>query len=80
MAEIETDKATLAWENQEDGFIAKILIPAGAKDIPVGTPLAVLVEDKDDIVKVADYQPSAASDASSSSASEAAPSAGACQD
>jgi pyruvate/2-oxoglutarate dehydrogenase complex dihydrolipoamide acyltransferase (E2) component len=28
-AEIETDKATLAFENQDDGFIAKIVKPGG---------------------------------------------------
>jgi hypothetical protein len=29
LAEIETDKATIEWEAQEEGFIAKILKPAG---------------------------------------------------
>lgn len=33
MAEIETDKATIEWEAQEEGFIAKILKPAGQKQI-----------------------------------------------
>ncbi len=30
LAEIETDKATMEWEAQEEGFLAKILKPAGA--------------------------------------------------
>lgn len=47
LADIETDKATLAWENQDDGFVAKLLKPSGSKDIPVGTPLIVIVEDKE---------------------------------
>lgn len=29
LAEIETDKATIEWEAQEEGFIAKIIKPAG---------------------------------------------------
>lgn len=29
LAEIETDKATLGFENQEDGVLAKILVPSG---------------------------------------------------
>lgn len=29
LAEVETDKATIEWEAQEEGFIAKILAPAG---------------------------------------------------
>lgn len=28
---------------QDDGFIAKILVEAGTKDIKVGTPLAIMV-------------------------------------
>ena len=30
------DKATLEMETTEDGFIAKILLGDGAKDVPVG--------------------------------------------
>lgn len=29
MAEVETDKATVAFESVEDGFLAKILVFAG---------------------------------------------------
>lgn len=67
LADIETDKATLPWENQDDGFIAKLLRPSGSKDIPVGTPLVVLVEEKDHISKFKDFKAegsSAESDAS----------------
>lgn len=35
LAEIETDKATLAFENQDEGYIARILQPSGAQDIKV---------------------------------------------
>ena len=42
-------QATLEWENQEDGFLAKILVGDGSKDIPVGTPVAVITEEKDDV-------------------------------
>lgn len=34
------------WESQDDGYIAKLLVPEGAKDIAVGSPVAVFVEDK----------------------------------
>jgi hypothetical protein len=30
------DKATLDMEVQEEGYLAKILLPEGAKDVPVG--------------------------------------------
>lgn len=39
----------MEWENQDDGFLAKILIPDGTKDIAVGTPVAVICDDKDDV-------------------------------
>ncbi|KAL9962710.1 hypothetical protein ACROYT_G031843 [Oculina patagonica] len=32
LAQIETDKATMEFETPEEGFLAKILIPAGSKD------------------------------------------------
>ena len=36
LAEIETDKATMGFETPEEGYLAKILLPAGSKDIPLG--------------------------------------------
>jgi pyruvate dehydrogenase E2 component (dihydrolipoamide acetyltransferase) len=30
LAEVETDKATIEWESQEEGYIARILTPSGA--------------------------------------------------
>ncbi len=37
LVEIETDKAQMDFEFQEEGVIAKILKEAGAKDVPVGS-------------------------------------------
>jgi pyruvate dehydrogenase E2 component (dihydrolipoamide acetyltransferase) len=36
LAEIETDKATLGFEAGDEGYIAKIILPGGSKDVPVG--------------------------------------------
>lgn len=36
LAEIETDKASMGFDTPEEGYLAKILIPAGTKDVPVG--------------------------------------------
>ncbi|XP_058730896.1 dihydrolipoyllysine-residue acetyltransferase component 1 of pyruvate dehydrogenase complex, mitochondrial-like [Vicia villosa] len=41
LCEIETDKATLEFESLEEGFLAKILVPDGSKDVPVGQPIAI---------------------------------------
>ncbi|XP_021295301.1 dihydrolipoyllysine-residue acetyltransferase component 1 of pyruvate dehydrogenase complex, mitochondrial isoform X2 [Herrania umbratica] len=52
LCEIETDKATLEFESLEEGFLAKILVPEGSKDVPVGQPIAITVEDADNIQKI----------------------------
>ena len=43
LAEVETDKATVDYESVDDGIIAKILVPEGAQDIAINTPIAVVV-------------------------------------
>ncbi|KAJ4308392.1 pyruvate dehydrogenase complex dihydrolipoamide acetyltransferase component (E2) [Neodidymelliopsis sp. IMI 364377] len=49
LVEIETDKAQMDFEFQEEGTIAKILRDAGEKDVPVGSPIAVMVEEGEDV-------------------------------
>ena len=55
LAEIETDKATMAFETPEEGYLAKILVPAGTKGVPLGQPLCIIVESEDDIAKFKDF-------------------------
>lgn len=55
LVEIETDKAQMDFEFQEEGFIAKVLLESGSKDVPVGSPIAVLVENEDDVAAFADF-------------------------
>lgn len=62
LCEIETDKATLEFESLEEGFLAKILVPEGSKDVPVGQPIAITVEDPDDINRVLANDVSGATD------------------
>ncbi|CCH42504.1 dihydrolipoamide acetyltransferase [Wickerhamomyces ciferrii] len=62
IAEIETDKAQMDFEFQEEGFLAKILVEAGAKDIPVNTPIAVYVEDKANVEAFKDFTAESKSD------------------
>lgn len=49
IAEIETDKATMDFEFQEEGFLAKILVKEGTSDVPVGKPIAIYTETKDNL-------------------------------
>ncbi|KAM4015966.1 dihydrolipoyllysine-residue acetyltransferase component of pyruvate dehydrogenase complex, mitochondrial isoform 2-T2 [Anomaloglossus baeobatrachus] len=60
LAEIETDKATIGFEVQEEGYLAKILIAEGTRDVPLGTPLCIIVEKESDIGSFADYKETAA--------------------
>ena len=55
LAAIETDKAVVDYEMQDEGILAAILYPDGAKDVPLGTPLAILVDNKEDIAAFANY-------------------------
>jgi pyruvate dehydrogenase E2 component (dihydrolipoamide acetyltransferase) len=72
LAEIETDKATLAFENQDDGYVAKLLVHDGTKDIPIGQPVCVLVEEEASIPALKDWAPGKGAGAAAP-AKEAAP-------
>ncbi|KAI9715839.1 MAG: pyruvate dehydrogenase complex dihydrolipoamide acetyltransferase component (E2) [Chrysothrix sp. TS-e1954] len=49
LVEIETDKAQMDFELTEDGMLAKILKESGEKDVAVGNPIAVMVEEGGDV-------------------------------
>ncbi|KAI0303499.1 single hybrid motif-containing protein [Multifurca ochricompacta] len=49
LLEIETDKAVIDVEAQDDGIIGKIIVQDGQKNIPVGKAIALLAEEGDDI-------------------------------
>ena len=48
VAEVETDKATAEIESFDDGVLLKFFQPAGS-DVAVGTPIAIIGEEDDDI-------------------------------
>jgi len=56
VAEIETDKATMAFEAQDDGYVAKILVEAG-NEIAVNVPVMITVEEEEDIAAFKDFVP-----------------------
>src|SRR6185436_9752164 len=45
LAEIETDKATMEVEAVDEGKLGKLLIAEGTDDVPVNTPIAVLLNE-----------------------------------
>ncbi|KAK9330082.1 hypothetical protein V1520DRAFT_341564 [Lipomyces starkeyi] len=55
--EIETDKAQMDVEAQDDGILVKIYKDAGAKEVPVGATIAVIAEPGDDIASLGIPEP-----------------------
>jgi pyruvate dehydrogenase E1 component beta subunit len=49
LAEIETDKATMEFESIDEGRIARILVAEGTDEVKVGTVIAILAADGEDI-------------------------------
>ena len=52
IAEIETDKTTMEVETIDDGVVGKLLVPAGAENVPVNTVIAILIDDANDSIAV----------------------------
>jgi pyruvate dehydrogenase E2 component (dihydrolipoamide acetyltransferase) len=55
LVEIETDKAQMDFEFQEEGVLAKILKDSGEKDVAVGNPIAVMVEEEGDVAAFEEF-------------------------
>lgn len=53
MAEIETDKATMEFEAVDEGVIGKITVAEGTEGVKVGTVIALLAEDGEDVSAIA---------------------------
>lgn len=71
---IETDKATMDFEAQDEGILAKILRDGpNANDIPIGAPIAVVVEEEDDVASFADFTLEEEAPAPAASVAEPAP-------
>ena len=44
LCDIDTDKASVALEVQDDGILARILVAAQGSELPVGSPIALIVD------------------------------------
>lgn len=73
LCSVETDKATVDFEAQDDGVIAKILVEAGPSEIRCGKPILITVEDAAHVAAFKDY----VVEASAAPAAPAAPAAAA---
>ena len=61
LAEIETDKATMEIEAVEEGILTKILVTEGSAGVKVNAPIAVLLEDGEDVSMMDGYVAGASS-------------------
>lgn len=55
LAEIETDKAVMDFETPEEGYLAKIVVLAGQKDVTVGKLVCIIVENESDVDAFKDF-------------------------
>ncbi len=53
LAEIETDKATMEFEAVDEGTIAKILVSDGSEGVKVGTVIALIADEGEDVSEAA---------------------------
>ncbi|MGV6838623.1 MAG: pyruvate dehydrogenase complex dihydrolipoamide acetyltransferase [Planktomarina sp.] len=74
LAEIETDKATMEFEAVDEGIVGKILVPEGTEGVKVNAPIAVLVEEGEEVGDL-EAAPAAPAAAAAPSSAPAAPSA-----
>ena len=73
MAEIETDKATMEFEAVDEGTIGKITVPEGTEGVKVGTVIAILAEDGEDVSDLSAPAPAAKSEPKAEAAPAPAP-------
>ena len=64
---------------QDEGYVAAVMYEAGAKDIPLGTVLAILVDDEKDVAAFKDWKPEDGVPAAAKVAVAAAPEPAAAQ-
>ncbi|EST06525.1 Biotin/lipoyl attachment [Kalmanozyma brasiliensis GHG001] len=62
LLEIETDKATMDVEAQDDGVLAKILVGDGSKAVQVNSLIAIMAEEGDDLSQADSFAEKAGSE------------------
>ncbi|KAM7396498.1 hypothetical protein PAMP_019533 [Pampus punctatissimus] len=72
LCEIETDKAVVTMESNDDGVLAKILMEEGSRNVRLGTLIAVMVEEGQDWKQVEIPPPDAAAPSAASPATHEA--------
>lgn len=71
--EIQTDKATVDFEAQDEGIVAKILAEAGPSEVKCGDPIMVVVQEEEDVAAFENYMAGAIPSAAASTPSVVEP-------
>lgn len=73
LADVETDKATMSFDSNEDGVVARLFVEEGTSGVAVGAPVLVLVDDADSVAAFEDYEPPAEEQPSKDASAEEKP-------
>ncbi|KAJ2740085.1 hypothetical protein GGI20_005994, partial [Coemansia sp. BCRC 34301] len=73
LLQIETDKAQMDVEAQDDGVLVKILAPDGTLNVAVNSPIAITAEEGDDLASIDIAGLSAAGSANAAAPKKAEP-------
>lgn len=61
LAKIKTEEETIIFETPDEGYLAKIIIPAGTKNVCTGKLICIIVPDKDSVAAFKDFEDSPSS-------------------
>ncbi|XP_071811170.1 dihydrolipoyllysine-residue acetyltransferase component of pyruvate dehydrogenase complex, mitochondrial-like isoform X2 [Apostichopus japonicus] len=55
LCEIETDKATMGFETPEEGYLARVFVLEGTRDVPINKALCIITENEGDVAAFRDF-------------------------
>jgi len=73
LAEIETDKATMEFEAVDEGTVGQIVVPEGTENVQVGTVIAILAAEGEDVSEAKASKADKAEEEASEESAPAAP-------
>lgn len=63
----------MGFETPEEGYLAKIIIPAGSRDVPIGKLVCIIVENQEDVAAFKDFKDDGSHSAPKRAAAPASP-------
>lgn len=63
----------MGFETPEEGYLAKIILPAGTKSVPIGKLVCIIVSDQASVAAFKDFKDDGSSDVAPTSSPSSAP-------